>query len=106
MPNNFAGDPMLFADGVLNLVDTLKTYADARAIRRMVAVTEMADGSIIFNRVAQNAEDESLLAYIGMLDFAKMGFFSQGTVADTDTSELLDENGIGDTGWLDNEESS
>lgn len=102
---NIQGMPMLFPDGVKHHIADLKSYSDRNEIVRMVSVLQLSDGSIVFNRVARDAEDNSLLAYIGMLDFAKMGFFSQGTTDISDESPSPSE-AIGDVGWIDEEGAS
>ena len=102
---NIQGVPMLFPDGIKHHIADLKGHSDRGEIVRMVSVCQLEDGSIVFNRVARDVEDDSLLAYIGMLDFAKMGFFSQGTTDISDESPNPSED-IGDVGWIDEEGAS
>lgn len=100
MPN-IAGEPRLHEDGVARTIADL--VAIKPSIRRMITVCQHADGSISYVREAADPDDYDVLAFIGMLDFAKMGFFSQMQSASMPETDNLDENGLGDTSWVDDD---
>ena len=99
MPN-VAGEPRLFEDGVARTLADLACMKST--IRRMITVCQHTDGSISYIRESTDPADNDVLVYIGMLDFAKMGFFSQMQAASLEEVEGLDKNGIGDTSWVEN----
>lgn len=82
-----------------------QALADLRSfapqIRKLVVVTQFEDGQIAYIRAAADADGDNVLAFIGMLDFAKMGFFGQlsniGSNADDGASSdvvLIEEDSV------------
>ena len=103
MPN-IAGEPRLHEDAVARTLNDLSALK--QTIRRIAVVCQHTDGSISYIREAVDPEDQDVLAFIGMLDFAKMGFFSQMQTASMPAADDLDENGLGDTSWVDDDATS
>ena len=103
MPN-IAGEPRLHEDGVARTIADL--VAIKPSIRRMITVCQHADGSISYVREAADTDDYDVLAFIGMLDFAKMGFFAQMQDGNLEDASNVDENGLEDTSWIDDDATS
>ena len=103
MPN-IAGEPRLHEDGIARTIADLASVKPT--IRRLVVVAQHTDGSISYIREAVDPADQDVLAFIGMLDFAKMGYFAQMQTASMPAADDLDENGLGDTSWVDDDATS
>jgi len=94
---NTTGEPRLSMNEIRKVIVDLQVMEPQ--IKRLAVVVEYADKSVSYIRAAAEGVDESILPFIGMLDFAKMGYFDGLTsVAE---GNPVDEHGlIGDVSWV------
>lgn len=103
LSNQVVGEPRLVADGAIHKV--INDLAASRTeIMRLAVVVQYTDRSIAYIRASDDESNDDVLSYIGMLDFAKMGYF-QGLQSVGPEPEAVDSNGlVGDVGWAEEQD--
>lgn len=93
--NMQSGVPRLRSSEIEQAISDLSCVASD--IKKLVIVTQLSNGSIAFVRAASDEDEDSVLSFIGMLDFAKMGFFEGcQNLNNAPKNEI-----IGDVSWID-----